>query len=335
MIRKFVQRALLAGLVMLGHARAAEVKPFPLAGGTVLLERADSSVGVLFRAFRPNRATGRWDVDVVVTNGSAKPLRLPLVLRFESATGVEPGIAGATADADGKFFLDVSAQAGRVELAPGASLPGFTLALGNGQIRPQVQTALYSSPATLPSTLALVRTLTPEGLPLAGVAAVELGPEAPQTITSARGGWLSLVARAGVRGWRFEFPGHEPVVRLASGLRLGAVNELPSVRPVAASSDPTVRFAPAALPVPVPPGWSPAAVVRGGAGAQSLALSPALPTGQLALLAQWDEGELAWRAVRQFTADGQPTVAVELPAPGLFAVLAADTLPRECRSPAS
>jgi len=90
---------LLLAWVMSASWVRAEFRTFEIGGQSVLLERAEPAAGVFFRAFRPNQATGRWEVDLVATNGTVRTLRTPLVLRFETATAVAPGIQGATLDA--------------------------------------------------------------------------------------------------------------------------------------------------------------------------------------------------------------------------------------------
>src|SRR3954465_7310766 len=102
-------RRLLIGLFALFCCReaSAQTKLFSLAAQTVSLERAENSVGVFLRAFRPNLATGRWDVDVTVTNGSTRALKTPLVLRFDTALQISPGVVGASTDADGLPYLDI------------------------------------------------------------------------------------------------------------------------------------------------------------------------------------------------------------------------------------
>jgi len=327
-------RAILAAcLWLLPSTAGAETKPFPLAGGTRLLERTDPAAGVFLRAFRPNRMTGRWEVEVVVTNGSARALRTPLVLRFERADSIAPGVVGALNDPEGRLFLDLTALVGGGEVAPGATLPPFTLALGDGQTPPTLQTALYSAPALAPPSLALVRTLTADGLPLPGVSAVELGPLVPRTNASAAGGWLTLESGPGVRGWRVEREGQEPVIRLASELTPGMVTELPSIRRVVASLTGSLTFPTEAVPVPLPRGWSPAVVLRALTGSQTVELFAPMPTGQVALLARWDDAELVWRAVRSVAGEGRPGLTLEFPTAGLFALLVPDAVPVTPRLP--
>jgi hypothetical protein len=325
-----IQHLLLGLLLLAGGSLRAEVKSFPLAGGNVLLERADVTAGVFFRAFRPNRATGRWDVDLVVTNGSTKPLKLPLVLRFDTAERVAPGILGTVVDADGKLFLDLTAQAGGSELAPGASLPGFTISLGDGQTRPALQAALFSGTELIPPSLALVRTIDflKNGLPEEGVVATEIGPAIPRSFTSARGGWLTLEASAGVRAWSFRHFESGLAVRTVSELLPGKVMELPSVRPIPREFG-TVMILPRDT-LPLPAGWSPVHLRGGTAGADAI---PASPVGQLTVLARWDESALAWRAVRTIPSDNAEPIPFEFPTAGFLAVLAPDKVPVAPRLP--
>ena len=206
----------------------AETRSFEIGGQPVLLERSEPGVGIFFRAFRPNRATGRWDVDVVVTNGTQRTLQAPLVLRFETATAVAPGIQGTRLDAEGKPLLDLTPLLGASGLPPGTSLRPWTLSLGDGQTRPEVTVALYAAPAVPGAvSLGLVRVLTADGLPAEGTEAEEIGPVSPRRRTSGRGGWMSLEVGVGVRGWVFRTPGMEPMTRLPAGAPDGGADACP------------------------------------------------------------------------------------------------------------
>ena len=81
-------------LLCAGGLAAEEVRTFSLESGEALLERAAPSASAFLRAFRSNPATGRWEVDVVVTNGTPDRLQPPVILRFERAGGWPRGLAG-------------------------------------------------------------------------------------------------------------------------------------------------------------------------------------------------------------------------------------------------
>ncbi len=304
----------------------AEVRTFEIGGQAVLLERAEPAAGVFFRAFRPNQATGRWEVDVVVTNGTGRTLRSPLVMRFETATAVAPGIQGATLDADGKPFFHLTPLVSPTGFAPGTALRAFTLSMGDARTRPELAVALYSAPETPDSLpLGVARVLTADGLPAEGAEAEEIGPVTPRKVASGRGGWLSLEAGPGVRGWTFRAPGMEPVVRLAEGLSSASVTELLTVRQVPLDSGGTTRFPVQALPAPLPRGWSPAVVIRGEAGTRDVELLEILPVGREAVWARWDEVQLAWKAVERVTGTGLRRVSVNLAQPGIHGLLVPDS----------
>ncbi len=303
----------------------AEVRTFEIGGQPVLLERAEPSAGVFFRAFRPNQATGRWEVDVVVTNGTGRTLRSPLVMRFEMAKSVAPGIQGATLDGEGKPFFPLTPLVGTTGFAPGTALRAFTLSMGDARTRPELAVALYSapeSPVSLP--LGVARVLTADGLPAEGTEAEEMGPVTPRRVASGRGGWLSLEAGSGVRGWTFRAPGMEPVVRLSDGLGSGLVTELLTVRQVPVDGGGTTRFPVQALPVPLPRGWSPAGVIRGEAGVREVELLEILPVGREAVWARWDADQLVWKAVERVSGTGLRRVSVNLAQAGIHGLLVPD-----------
>lgn len=306
------------GLLVAGVIAArAQTRPFLIGAETVQLERADSRASAYFRAFRPNRATGRWEVDVVVTNGSPQTLRSPLVLRFDVARQIAPGIPGSRVDGDGLPFLNLTPLLFDGELSPGETLRTFTLSLGDGETRPELVLALYSRTETSTNPpLALVRTVS------AGVTATELGPDVPQSFVSARGGWLTLTARPGVRGWRFQRDGFGSVIRLAAGLQPGVINELPSVENGPAATGDVSLVSRDAFPIPS--GWSPALLWHGRAGAAAI---PASPLGRQSVLAEWDDAALAWRTVRVISAENAENIALEFPRERTLALLVPDTVP--------
>lgn len=318
------------GLLLAGMLSGlAQTRPFVLGTETVQLERAEPQASAYFRAFRPNRTTGRWEVDVIVTNGSGQTLRSPLVLRFEVARQIAPGIPGSRLDGAGQPFLNLTPLLLDGALSPGETLRTFTLSLGDGVTRPELVPALYSLPTERPARLAVIRTLTPDGLPREGVVAEEIGPAAPRRFASGRGGWLTLAATNGVQGWRFQGQGFVPAVRLASELGSALVTELASVRLPATNAEPVSPWPADALPLPS--GWSPVWLRRGTAGA---VVPPLAPLGRTAVVARWDDSALGWRAVRTVPADNTQPIGLEFASAGFLAVLVADQAPITPASPA-
>lgn len=314
-------------VALLGAPLCAQSLPFELGGQTIQLEKAPATAGVFLRAFRPNRATGRWEVDVVVTNGSDRVLQGPVVLRFDVATGIAPGISGTRPDAAGQPFIDLTSLLPDGGLRPGTALRSFTLSMGDGRTRPVLSPGLYSRVKSTEPGLVVLRTLAADGVPVDGVEIEEIGPATPKVVRSGRGGWVSMVASPGVAGWRVRRAGHVPVIRLVPAGLGGRLSELESARltPLAASG-PT-RFAGATLPAPLPRGWTPLAAGWFGSGPGVLELGEPLAAGSSASLVQWEEPALRWRVLRVLAADGAGQVPVEAGAGGLFAVVRPDPAP--------
>lgn len=312
------------GLASMATARAqSEFHTFDIDGQSVVLERVEPAADAFFRAFRPNAGSGRWEVDVVVTNGTRRLLGRPLVLRFERAEAVQPGISGTRVDAAGKPYLVLSPLVPAGGFEPGTSLRAFTLSLGDGVVRPELGVALYALPTA--RTLGVVRVLTADGVPFEEAEVEEIGPVPPLRKRTGRGGWVSLEARAGVVGWRFLASGMEPVVRTVEALARGGVTEVRTVRLVPLLSG--AAFPMQAFPAPLPPGWSPLVQFRGGPGGRMIDLDEVLPVGRGAVLARWDEGTFQWRLVGTLAGAGLRRVEVVPAEAGLHAVLMPDAGP--------
>ncbi|HEY6227252.1 MAG TPA: Ig-like domain-containing protein, partial [Verrucomicrobiae bacterium] len=311
---------------------AAQTKLFVVNGQTISLERAENSVGVFLRAFRPNLATSRWDVDVTVTNGSTRTLKTPLILRFDTAVQISPGVVGASLDADGLPYLDISGLATAGDFLPGQALRTFTMSFGDGRTKPTIAIGIYSQPQTPLVNLAALQVLTADGAPLEGVTAEEIGPAQPRSFSGGRGGWFSLEVSPGVRGWRFSASGRAPVVRLAPS---GAdrVTELSSPRLAKLSSDGPTAFSAATIPAPIPAGWSPLAAAFLQTGTSILDLNETLENGAVAVLARWDDAAVSWRTVQIVNGTGSKNVSVDVSDAGVFAVLRADQAPVTPSSP--
>ncbi len=325
MTRPLAWILLLATVALAGGARA-QVRPFVLGGQPVLLERVQTNANAYFRALRPNHATGRWEVDVVVTNGTSETLRTPLILRFDVAAGVAPGVVGAAVDAEGKPFLNLTPLVSGGGFRPGTVLRTFTLSFGDAETRPEPGPALYSLPAERVTPLAVLRTLAEDGIPLEGVEATEIGPSEPRVRTTGRGGWLTLEARTGVLGWRLDRAGHGSAFRPVPSPAAGAVVELPSPRFVRSEPAGPTRFSAATLPAPMPMGWSPLAAGRFPAGAATLELTGPVADGGVVLLVRWDESALVWRRVGDVAAGASRTETV-VSTPTLLAAVQADSVP--------
>lgn len=312
-------------LLMLEGLGQTATRPFVVGGQTVSLERAPEGAGAYLRALRPNRVVGRWEVDVVVTNGTDRVLSGPVVLRFDVAVGVAPGMVGVPVDEVGQPYVDLTPLLGGGGLPAGAALRPFTISFGDARTRPTLAPALYAQPATGAPGLVLLRTLTADGIPAEGVRLEEVGPASPRVFRSGRGGWLSLEASAGVVGWRLAEAGTVPVIRLVPAGVAGRVVELASVRLVPeAVSGPTILGA-QALPAPLPRGWSPLASAQLPVGSWTLEMAENLPVGTGAVLARWDGASMTWRVVRNLVGNGGRSVDVS--EPGLLVVARSDVLP--------
>src|SRR6185295_15963852 len=170
-----------------------------------------------------------------------------------------------------------------------------------------------------------------DGVPIEGVTIQEIGPAAPRTFTSARGGWTSLEMAPSVSGWRFTAPGRAAVFRKATGPGAERAVEVQSPRLTQlAASGPTL-FAAQSIPAPIPAGWSPLAAALSPGDAFNLELNEAVESGATAALARWDETTLTWRMVRMISG-GAANVQINDGA-GIFAVLRADSLPAAPASP--
>ncbi|MGV3774770.1 MAG: Ig-like domain-containing protein, partial [Verrucomicrobiales bacterium] len=305
----------------------AQVRPFIINGENVSLERTEASAGPYLQAFRPNLQTGKWEVDIVVTNGSTRVLQTPLVLRFETAQQIAPGITGASLDAEGQPYLDITRLVIGSEFRPGETLRKFTLSLGNGQTRPIISIALYSKAVPQESSLVVVRTLDEDGLPLEGVAVTEIGPVAPQSFTSARNGWLSLEHAPSVRGWRFTFPGKAPVVRLVDPSTSRPIAELPSPRMVPLAAEGATLFTGQTIPAPLPIGWAMLGAAFSPTGSFSMTLNSPLEANRQAVVARWEDALLQWKALKVITGPKNTSMDIEADRPGLFAVMLPDRFP--------
>ena len=308
-------------LLCAGGLAAEEFRTFSLESGEALLERAAPSASAFLRAFRSNPATGRWEVDVVVTNGTPDRLQPPVILRFERAGGVAPGIGGAASDADGLPFLDLTVRGAVSGMDPGTALPAFTLELGDGRTRPDLEVAIYSRP---PPGLAVVRTLDAAGLPVEGVTVREVGPGAARSKVSGRGGWVTVEGRPEVVGWEFSRPGSLPAFRSVAALVPRQVVELPSVRMIPADPTGTTVLPVEALPVLLPAGWSPMAAAVSGAGTLALTATAPLPVGREAAWVRWESAGRVWRLRERVAGTGAAAVELSVADPGLHVLAVPD-----------
>lgn len=313
----------------LGLARA-ETLMFPLDGAEVRLARQTDFAAVFFRAMRPNRVQGTWNVDVLVRNTGTRRLVAPLVLRVEQLVNLGEVRESTGLDAEGKAFLDLSGKVPPGGLAAGGELASFTLTLGRVQGTPALTAAVFAPGTDNTAPSLVTRTLDETGLPLEGVQS--------GGARSGRGGWITVTPAPEARWVRFDAPGRLPVFRLVPAD--AGVTELPPPRLTRrAETDSIVggisaRFTPLTpqtLTAPLPLGWSPiaAAVVEFASEpgapvpAEFTPLAAVAPAESVGLV-RWEATRLAWEVVSLVMGQGTNPVPVRLPGSGSFALVVPD-----------
>ncbi len=233
-------------LAFLAPVRGAE-KDLAVQGVTNRLEDITVEVEAHYSAMRFNRASGTWNVDVVLTNRGAQSLRAPFVLFVDQATGTAGPLAPDGTDAaDGnRPYFDFSNWTPGGQLAPGAVTTRRILSLAKSDSVPRLTCRVFGRMPAAVRALALARALDADGQPLAGVQVAETGPSGPAARTNDTDSALvTLGAGAGEHTWRFEKAGHLPVWRRDS-LVLNAIRPLIAPR-LTPRSDATVHLTPAA-----------------------------------------------------------------------------------------
>src|SRR5207253_2192514 len=154
---------------------------------------------------------------------------------------------------------------------------------------------LYSAPSTEFVPLAAAQTLSDDEIPLEGVSIHEVGPTQPKTLSSSRGGWVSLQMGTDLIGWRFETAGKATVFRQATASNGSRVVEIPSARLISQAAGAPTIFSAQTVPAPVPPGWSPLGAALGVGEAFTLVLGEPVEDSATAILVRWDEATFTWR----------------------------------------
>lgn len=349
-------------LAVLG-LRGASVD-FQVAGETVTLEsRSATEVQVFWRGMRLNRATGLWNVDLVVRNVGAQSWTGPLVVRLEAFTETAgPGNATGT-DSGGRPYIDLTARLTDNQLAAGAETRSVVVTFAGSTRTPTLTGAAYSGPAVA-SPAAFVRTVDGAGIPLAGVTVTETGPTGSRSRpTGKRAGAVTLGQGAGSHVWKFTKEGHLPVWRQATlagsgvtgiagpwlAVREGVAGSIGADGGQVATADGavTVSFPAGAwatteavrvtvlngqtLPGFLPAGWSPVQAFwveadRSPAVAGTVVVVPGAALGADARLAwvRWDESALVWRVVSVPTGAGTAAMTFGIPSLGAYALVVAD-----------
>jgi hypothetical protein len=213
-------------LVLLSHIPAVWAKYFPMQGREVWLQEVTGDVAVQFRALRYNRASGAWNLDLVLTNQTSRSWTgawVVLVKEYSGTTGPRNADDNLTRET-GQPFYDLSAQVPGQTLAPGQNSSARTVVLGfltNQAPRLDVQVFVTPQADWQPS-LVLVRTLDEIGFPLPGVSVTEQGPmETRSLVSDSVAGVVTLGQDSGEHLWVFTASGRLPVWRkqvLASGM---------------------------------------------------------------------------------------------------------------------
>ncbi len=307
---------------------------YPSPGGEVVLDAVAPGSSVTFRAFRLNRATGAWAVDLVISNPGPSTISAPLVLRFDEASPGVGAMAAATV-IDGVWALDLSSRVPAGGVGAGGTMASITLEMGRGTGTPQLRGSLFRAvsqapPPTPPgSTVFAVRTLDDAGLPMAGVDAVAVGGTGHYQ--SDRGGWLSLRGEAELTGWRFSRDGFESAFRPVPDFAAPAT-DLGSVRLNRTPDLGTALVDDQSLPGPMPGGWSIERVAAFPVGSASFALSPVLAADESAALVRWDADVSSWIVVAQPPVSAS-TVDFTAAAPAVYALVIGDSGPRAPPAP--
>lgn len=221
----------LALAVLLGQnvSSLAAERTFQLGGQSMVLEDVSDQAPVYFRSMRLNRVLNVWNVEATVTNLGGAALNGPLVLLVESFTNTS-GLLVADGSADGKTFLDLSAQLGNGALSQGEGSVARTLTLGrSGTGAPSVVAKVFARLAQPVAGLQIVRTLDNAGLPLPSVTVDSPGAPGGAAQTDDAFGLATLTQTNQTRALRFSVAGYLPVWR-AANVSTGAVGIIPNPR---------------------------------------------------------------------------------------------------------
>lgn len=223
---------LLAAVVLLPlRADAQTEQAFHLNGGDITLQEASSDVSVYFSSMRLNRALNVWNVEVAVTNTSARVLAGPLVLLVDSFSGTTGIQLSDGATASGKQFLDLSGWSADASLAPGQGTGKRTLMLGrSGTSAPSLVTKFFVARPPKAAALGITRSLNDAGQPLPGVELDIAGPAGSTSqLSDSPSGVASFGQGPGEHIVKFVTDGYLPVWR-KQDLTLDQTAVLPNPR---------------------------------------------------------------------------------------------------------
>lgn len=337
-------------------------RDFELGGARLALEEVTDSVDVYYSSMRLNRALNEWNVEVMVSNKSARAISGPMMLVVEGFQGTS-GPRRADGNSEAKAFYDLTGHLNGGTLLQTRRTTSKTISLGyTAGGAPRVQARVFAGVLTPTAPMGFVRALNEVGQPLGKVAIEQVGVlgTLAQT-TDADFGSATVIASTATSTWKFSAPGRLSVWRRAE-LRTNEVTVIPYPRLPLISSEEFVlsplsggeisngwfeaQFQPGAvlqgttgrvtqlsgqtLPLFLPAGWSPL---------QAFALDlTTAPTGPLianvrlwepvtasdrAVWIRFDEGNLEWNVMA--TATPGDRLNVQLPGGGIFALVVADS----------
>ncbi len=222
-------RGMMIGLsfvLLLTFMPAVSAKYFPLEGRDVWLQEVTGDVVVQYRALRYNRASGAWNLDLILTNRSSRSWTGTWVVMVQDYSGTSGAMNpdGNLAQETRQAFFNLSPQVPGLTLDPGQTSSARTLVLGfvtNQAPRLDVQ-VFVSRQADWQPSLILVRTLDERAFPLPGVQVTERGPmQTTNYITDPIAGVVTVGQDTGEHLWTFAASNRLPVWRkqvLASGI---------------------------------------------------------------------------------------------------------------------
>lgn len=230
-LRFFTFFLLAAGVLLPLRADAQTEQAFHLNGGDITLQEASSDVSVFFSSMRLNRALNVWNVEVAVTNTSARVLAGPLVLLVDSSSGTTGIQLSDGTTASGKQFLDLSGWSADASLAPGQGTGKRTLTLGrSGTSAPSLVTKFFVARPPKAAALGITRSLNDAGQPLPGVELDIAGPAGSTSqLSDSPSGVASFGQGPGEHIVKFVTDGYLPVWR-KQNLTLDQTAVLPNPR---------------------------------------------------------------------------------------------------------
>lgn len=342
---------------------AAELRSFQIGGVTLNLEEVTEHTGVYYSSMRFNRALNAWNVEVTVSNRSARAISGPVLLLVQNVTGSSGVIAPDGNSAYGPFYDLTPRIQGSTLFGSQSSLARtLTIAAVPNQA-PKLTTRVYCAPGAVGS-LAFTRTLNEAGQPLGAADVEETGPAGRLLrVSDPVFGGATLGTSEGQYVWKFSAPGYLPAWRkLTLGPEGMDTIPYPRLMPISLQQYPVgplnggvlsnaaiaVFLEPYSislnttgsvtaldgqtLPFPLPLGWSPlqAFAVDLGApvskpGAAEASLWGPLNQGERAAFARFDQNNLTWRLVQAI--EGQAGTSITnllIPGPGTYVIAVSD-----------